>query len=102
MKNIYLVLGLIFVSTTVAFAQDRNEFKGPEYKNYKVWEHETTPKLIYTTTNKEVVTGPEFKNKKQWDRQEEKQNYTAITIGTERSKLKGPAYKNYKHWKKNN
>ncbi|MHA7942440.1 hypothetical protein ACJOV8_005175 [Formosa sp. 3Alg 14/1] len=101
MKNIYLVLGLLLGSTSIAFAQDRNDFTGPEYKNYKIWEHETTASVIAVETNKEQVTGPEYKNKKAWERSDSDKTYAGIVIGSERSKLKGPAYKNYKPWRDN-
>ncbi|WP_066223048.1 hypothetical protein [Formosa haliotis] len=101
MKHITLILALVLASTTAAFAQDRSELKGPEYKNYKPWQHETTPKLIYNVTEKEQLKSPDYKNQKPWQDTTETA-VVEITVGSERSKLRGPAYKNYKPWNNKN
>ncbi|KJD34074.1 hypothetical protein PK35_04915 [Tamlana nanhaiensis] len=91
------IIAIALVFTASAFAQKRNEFKGPAYKNYKPWQHDVEPTVVYTVVEKENLTGPEYKNQKVWEK-DNTEAYKVITIGTKRSKLKGPAYKNYKAW----
>lgn len=103
MKNVIIILVFAFVSTG-AFAQQRSDFQGPKYKNYKAWEHKTVVKPVFTSTsNKAGLTGPEYKNFKPWKASANKsENEVIITSNHERNKLRGPAYKNYKPWKKKN
>jgi hypothetical protein len=97
MKNIAILLAFMFVSA-MAFSQDRNEFKGPAYKNYKPWQNKKSTKHVYTSNRKAGLTGPTYKNYKPWkDTSEIK--YVVVQSKNERSKLTGPAYKNYKAWK---
>tara|TARA_R110000868_G_scaffold353985_4_gene615238 strand:- start:2143 stop:2466 length:324 start_codon:yes stop_codon:yes gene_type:complete len=102
MKNIALILGFLVVSFG-AFAQEKSEVKrsdlrGPAYKNYKPWQHKTTPTTIYSVNKKKQLEGPAYKNYKSW-RDTSKVEVVAVnTSGTERQKLTGPAYKNYKPW----
>lgn len=99
MRNTILTLSIVLLSVG-AFAQKRSDFKGPAYKNYKPWLHESEPTLIYTKTSETKLTGPAYKNKKHWQNKSENK-YAPITFGSERAKLRGPAYKNYKPWRKN-
>ncbi|MCB4798287.1 hypothetical protein [Neotamlana laminarinivorans] len=96
MKKIAFTALAIIISFG-AYAQKRNEFKGPAYKNYKPWQHDVVPTVVYTIIEKESLTGPEYKNQKVWENKNI-EDYKVISIGTKRSKLKGPAYKNYKPW----
>ena len=99
MKKIALILGFLLVSSGV-FAQDRNDLRGPAYKNYKPWEHKKTPIVIYSDSDKKSLTGPAYKNYKR-SKDTSKTNRVIISIsGNERQKLRGPAYKNYKPWRK--
>ncbi|WP_417942117.1 hypothetical protein [Flavobacterium sp. RS13.1] len=105
MKNIALILGVLFISFG-GFAQEepnvkQSDLKGPAFKNYKVWEHETVPAKIYAETNKVSLQGPAFKNE-QPVRNTPKENLAEVKIGgSERQKLTGPAYKNFGPWSKN-
>src|SRR6056300_952391 len=102
MKNITLILALIFISSSAAFAQKRSELKGPAYKNYKPWKHKSTPTVIYTEENKKSdLTGPAYKNYKPWKDTTEA-SYAVVKFGTEKSKIMGHEFKNYKPWRKNN
>ena len=104
MKNIILILGVLFISFS-AFAQEKpnvkqNDLKGPAFKNYKYWMHETTPVKIYSEENKTALQGPAYKNE-QPGRVTPKENLVEVKIGgSERQKLTGPAYKNHGPWSK--
>jgi hypothetical protein len=105
MKNIALILGILFISFG-AFAQEekpnvkQSDLKGPAFKNYKHWEHETVAVKIYSEENKIVLQGPAFKN--QQPVVTPKENLVQVKIGgSEKQKLTGPAYKNYGPWSKN-
>ncbi|APY10977.1 hypothetical protein BWZ22_06855 [Seonamhaeicola sp. S2-3] len=98
MKKIVFTSLAIIVSVSV-YAQKRNDFKGPAYKNYKPWLYDTKPTEVYSVKQEEKLTGPEYKNQKVWENSSKK-SYKLIAVGTERSKLKGPAYKNYRPSKK--
>ena len=99
MKKFVLILAFILASVP-SMAQKRSDFKGPAYKNYKPWKHETVPTTLYVSTEKKSLKGPAYKNYKPWKDTSEKKAITINTSGTERQKLKGPAYKNYKPWRK--
>ncbi|WP_435135620.1 hypothetical protein [Formosa sp. A9] len=101
MKNIALILALVFIASTAAFAQDRSELTGPAYKNYKPGKSDSKPTLVYAVSNKKELTGPAYKNQKPWKNTSEK-TYSTIAFGSERSKLSGHEYKNYKPWKNTN
>ncbi|MWB94196.1 hypothetical protein GON26_07465 [Flavobacterium sp. GA093] len=105
MKNIVLVLGVLLFSFG-AFAQEekpnvkQSDLKGPAFKNYKHWEHETVAVKIYSEENKTALQGPAFKN--QQPVVTPKENLVQVKIGgSEKQKLTGPAYKNYGPWSKN-
>ncbi|WP_163400438.1 hypothetical protein [Flavobacterium fluviatile] len=106
MKNIALILGVLLVSFS-AFAQDeptkvkQSDLKGPAFKNFKHWEHETVPTAIYSENNKETLQGPAYKNAYPVVSTSEKE-LVEVKIGNpERLKLTGPAYKNHGPWSKN-
>ncbi|MFY0712143.1 hypothetical protein J1D01_00570 [Seonamhaeicola sp. NFXS20] len=94
MKKLVFTSLAIIVSFSV-YAQKRNDFKGPAYKNYKPWLYDAKPTEVYSVKQEEKLTGPEYKNQKVWE-DNSKKSYNPINVGTERSKLKGPAYKNYR------
>ena len=102
MKNIALILGVLLISFS-AFAQEKpnvkqNDLKGPAFKNYKYWMHETTPIKVYSEENKTALQGPAYKNQ-QPVRNTPKEDLVEVKIGgSERQKLTGPAYKNYGPW----
>ena len=102
MKNIILILGVLLISFS-AFAQEKpnvkqNDLKGPAFKNYKYWMHETVPTKIYSEENKTALQGPAYKNE-QPGRVTPKENLVEVKIGgSERQKLTGPAYKNHGPW----
>lgn len=105
MKNIVLVLGVLLISFS-AFAQEeptkvkQSDLKGPAFKNYKVWEHETVSTKIYSENNKQPLQGPAFKNAQPIKETSEKE-LVEVKIGNpERLKLTGPAYKNHGPWSK--
>ena len=98
MKKLIFTSFAILISLSV-FAQKRSDFQGPAYKNYKPWQHEVEPTVVYTVIENENLKGPKYKNQKVWENNNTKA-YKVITVGTKRSKLTGPAYKNYKPWKK--
>jgi hypothetical protein len=102
MKKVALILGVLLVSFG-ALAQEksdlkRSDLKGPAYKNYKPWKHETTPVKIYSLNKKKSLSGPAYKNYKPW-RDNSKSEAVVVNTGSERQKLTGPAYKNYKPWR---
>ena len=99
MKKLILTLAVLLVSFA-GFSQNRNDLKGPAYKNYKPWLHKSEPVKVYSINPEAKLTGPAYKNKKHWNRNTETKK-TLITFGSERSKLTGPAYKNFKPWRKN-
>jgi hypothetical protein len=105
MKNIVLILGVLLISFS-AFAQEeptklkQSDLKGPAFKNYKFWEHETVPTKIYAENNKKSLQGPAYKNE-QPVRNAPKEDLVEVKIGgSERQKLTGPAYKNHGPWSK--
>lgn len=98
MKNTSLIVVLFLVSVSV-FAQKRNDFTGPEHKNYKPWMHKNENTLVFKNTSDKKLKGPEIKNKKAWDASNK--NLKLITFTkSNRTKLIGPAFKNHKPWKK--
>ncbi|WP_159947663.1 hypothetical protein [Polaribacter septentrionalilitoris] len=100
MKKIVLVLGIIFLSTS-AFAQKRNDLKGPEFKNFKVWESTAEPTVVYVGSPKKGLKGPAFKNFKPWQKNNKNATFKVLNIQSTKPKLKGPAFKNQKPWQKN-
>ncbi|WP_163411365.1 hypothetical protein [Flavobacterium ajazii] len=106
MKNLGLILGVLLISFS-AFAQEeptnlkQSDLKGPDFKNYKVWMHETAPVKIYSEENKTALQGPAYKNE-QPVKEISKKDLVEVKIGgSEKQKLTGPAYKNYGPWSKN-
>ncbi len=104
MKNIALILGVLSLSFT-AFAQEasnvrQNDLKGPDFKNYKHWMHNTEPVKVYSEKNKTTLEGPAYKNEQTWKNNSNKELVEVQIGGGERSKLTGPAYKNYGPWTK--
>ncbi|WP_010521865.1 hypothetical protein [Aquimarina agarivorans] len=101
MKKAVLILGFLVISLG-AFAQKRSDFQGPKYKNYKYWQHDNAPTVVYSSDQQKSLTGPAYKNYKPWRNTKEVSKVEVITNGTnERQKLTGPKYKNYKPWKNN-
>ena len=93
-----LILAMIAVSFS-AMAQEKKpvkltDLKGPEYKNYKFWQHDVEPIKVLSAATVETVQGPDFKNRKPAAVSNGEQ--VLVTFGSERNNLKGPAYKNYK------
>lgn len=97
MKSITLILALIFISSTAAFAQKRSDLTGPAYKNQKPWKNNSKTTNLYAETNKEQLKGPAYKNQKPGETSSEA-TYAVVELGSERSKLDGHEYKNYKPW----
>ncbi|CAD0009520.1 thioredoxin domain-containing protein [Flavobacterium chungangense] len=104
MKNIVFILGVLLVSFS-GFAQEeptilkQSDLKGPAYKNYKFWKHETVPTKIYSENNKQSLQGPAFKNAQPVNTP--KVDLVEVKIGgSEKQKLTGPAYKNHGPWSK--
>ncbi|XCF06487.1 hypothetical protein ABI125_01195 [Tamlana crocina] len=100
MKNIAIILALVFAASTSAFAQKRSDLTGPAYKNYKHGKQKSEPVTIYSVAKEEKLTGPAYKNKKHNTDASDK-TYTAVVFGSDKSDLKGPEYKNYKPWRDN-
>ncbi|WP_136482792.1 hypothetical protein [Cognatitamlana onchidii] len=98
MKKLAVLLALMFVSIT-SFAQKRSDLRGPQYKNYKPWKHDTKSTPLYTSNTKEGLKGPEYKNYKPWKNKGEAKYQEVATTVNERAKLTGPKYKNYKPWR---
>ncbi|MES2575927.1 MAG: hypothetical protein V4572_13370 [Bacteroidota bacterium] len=102
MKNLALILGVLLVSFT-AFAQEKSnvkqsDLKGPAYKNYQYWMHQTEPVKIYSENNKKPLQGPAYKNQQPGTNISKQDLVEVKTVGTERQKLTGPAYKNHGPW----
>lgn len=100
MKNIAIILALVFAASTSAFAQKRSDLTGPAYKNYKPGKNKSEPVAIYSVAKEEKLIGPAYKNQKHRKDTSEK-TYTTVAFGSEKSDLKGPEYKNYKPWRDN-
>ncbi|PXY42850.1 hypothetical protein DMB65_02200 [Flavobacterium cheongpyeongense] len=106
MKNITLILGVLLISFS-AFAQEeptkmkQSDLKGPAFKNYKVWMHETASVKIYSENNKESLQGPAYKNAQPVINTSNKDLVEVKTSNPEKQKLTGPAYKNHGPWSKN-
>lgn len=98
MKNVSMIVVFLFVSVSL-FAQKRNDFKGPEHKNYKPWMHKAEQTLVFKNTSKKVLKGPAIKNTKVWETENKDLKLITFTE-SKRRKLTGPAYKNFKPWKK--
>ena len=100
MKNLVLILGFILLSATI-FAQKRSDFKGPKFKNYKYWEHQTEPSVVYVGNPKKGLKGPSYKNFKPWQKNNKNATFKVLKLQSDRQKLMGPEFKNYKPWRKN-
>ncbi|APZ47259.1 hypothetical protein BW723_13635 [Polaribacter reichenbachii] len=100
MRNIVLAFGFILISA-VTYAQKRSDFKGPAYKNYKYWKHNTAPTIIYVSNAKKGLQGPAYKNYKPSKDDSNTKSFRILNVKSKRKNLMGPAYKNYKIWKKN-
>jgi hypothetical protein len=100
MKNLALILAFAFISFG-AFAQKRNDLKGPAFKNYKPGKNITEATNIYVSNNKASLNSLEYKNYKPWqdDNSEKASKLTAITSNEKKSKLRSYEYKNYKPWR---
>jgi hypothetical protein len=105
MKNIVLILGVLLISFS-AFAQEepvkvkQSDLKGPAFKNFNHWKHETVSTKIYSENDKIALQGPAYKNAQPM-KDAPKQELVEVKIGDpERLKLTGPAYKNYGPWSK--
>ena len=58
-----MVLGFMAISG-IAFSQSRNDFKGPQAKNYKAWQHSVeTTEVQIASDQEDLRTGPQAKNK---------------------------------------
>lgn len=102
MRNLAMILGVLLVSFT-AFAQEKSnvkqsDLKGPDYKNYKYWMHNTVPAKIYSENNKKPLQGPAYKNQQPGSNVSEKDLVVVSTVGSKKQKLTGPAYKNHGPW----
>lgn len=100
MKNLVLILAIVFISAS-SFAQKRNDLKGPEFKNFKVWESTAEPTVVLVGSAKKSLKGPAFKNYKRWQKNNKNATFKVLKIESPRQKLMGLAYKNYKPWRKN-
>jgi hypothetical protein len=98
MKKVNVTIVVLFISLA-ALAQKRNDFKGPEHKNFKPWMHKAEQTLIYKNTSKKAVKGSEIKNTKIWETERKDLKLIQMTT-SKKHKLTGPAHKNYKPWKK--
>ncbi|UII23164.1 hypothetical protein [Fulvivirga ligni] len=94
---IRLIITVLAVSGAAFFnksaAQERNDLKGPEAKNYKPWKNKSTKKLI--TYRREILQGPDAKNQKPWKK--EVNQYQEVA-GRSNHNLQGPRAKNHKPW----
>lgn len=61
-RRLIMLIGFMAISG-IAFSQSRNDFKGPQAKNYKAWQHsvETTDVNIVSDLE-DVKKGPKAKN----------------------------------------
>ncbi|NJX14006.1 hypothetical protein [Tamlana crocina] len=100
MKNIAIILALVFAASISAYAQKRSDLKGPAYKNFKHGQQKTEATPIYAVAKEEKLTGPAYKNKKHTNDTADK-TYTTVVFGSDKSDLKGPEYKNHKPWREN-
>ena len=63
MKSITLTIAFM-VLCVLSYAQNRNELKGPEAKNYKAWKSESVAVAVLTTKEAQDQAYPIAKNKK--------------------------------------
>ena len=95
MKNIILIFGFIFI-TTSAFAQKKKDLKSYEVKNAKVGINTSQNTIFRINSTKSKLKSYQFKNHKIW--QNKKEDSEIITIRTsKKTKLTGRNYKNFKH-----
>ena len=97
MKKVAVLLAFAFITVT-SFAQKRSDLTGPQYKNYKPWQHDTKVEPVYTSNSKVGLTGPAYKNHKPWKKTEDHVEFQQVVSNNKRANLTGPAYKNYKPW----
>ena len=88
--SLILLLGLSFQ----AFAQQRNELKGPAAKNYKYYKSDKKDgQIILKTTPPRVAVGPVSKNHRIKAKPMVGRDTLALAP-THKAGLKGPAFKN--------
>ena len=95
-----MLLGFMAISG-IAFSQGRNDFKGPQAKNYKAWQHSVETTDVSIVANQaEVVKGPQSKNKINSLLSTTKEEATSVTtaniLNNPRLGMVGPKAKNYK------
>lgn len=102
MKKIALILGFLVISFSTSAQEKSNmkqsDLKGPDYKNYQHWMHETEPTKIYSENNKKPLQGPAYKNQQPGINTSSQDLVEVKTVDDERQKLTGPAYKNHGPW----
>lgn len=95
-----MLLGFMAISG-IAFSQSRNDFKGPQAKNYKAWQHSVETTDVGIVANQADVTkGPQAKNKIHSLLSTAKEEATVVTtpniLNNPRLGIVGPKAKNYK------
>lgn len=95
-KKLILPVVLVLFVSVAAFAQDRNELKGPKHKNYKPWKNTPTEKVI-VTSNRTAQKGPEAKNYKPWN-DTDLSDKKIVSTKVDGERVKGPKAKNAKPW----
>src|SRR5690606_2628101 len=99
MKYLGIAVGFL-MSSGMAFAQERNDFKGPKAKNYKPWKHtiEATPVNVISDRSA-IEIGPKAKNKQAVAAQEDVVvRETTPVLNNRRLGMVGPRAKNFKHY----
>ncbi|PHN02397.1 hypothetical protein [Flavilitoribacter nigricans] len=93
MKRLLLVLTVSMIFASFGYAQQKNDLRGPQAKNYKSWKYKSEKKAVVAKVSGKKLTGPQAKNKKSLRADEAE--YTAVTSG-KRPKVTGPKAKNWK------
>ena len=98
MKKLWMIGAAILLSVAAANAQQWNELKGPEAKNYKPWKSQARNVTAEVRSDKSEAMGPAYKNQKAWTQTDAT---TSVDTSLDTSeKVTGPKAKNKKPWKK--
>lgn len=95
MKRLLLILTVSMIFASFSFAQKKNDLRGPQAKNYKLWKDNSEKSVAVSKVTSKRLTGPQAKNKRLRHKSQESAQYTAVT-SSNRPKLTGPKAKNWK------
>ena len=103
MKKPFFLAFALTVFTTSVFCQRNSNLKGPQAKNYKIWEDDdkSSSTAVYTVYADNIrETGPSVKNRKPGDKKANAVSY-AVVANSRPKGVTGPKVKNQKIWSTN-